>query len=428
MSEQLIKMLKVKIDSLSVYGQIGQEEQRNAIKEELQLYALDFIYHHPEYKEWIMYGGSALRIIHQLNRMSVDLDFEVSEKITPSYLEKLKKDIETFFSKNYGADKDFLVAKIVNNRGLLLKFNIAEELELGGSSNQVHLKIDLNYFIPPKDVVIDYYPVNTNQLSFVIKTYNMSALMASKIAAVLLRDKRIVGKDVFNEKGRDIYDLLWYMEREIVPSIDYLKAKDVKIANHKELFQKITLKLNKVDDKNLKNDLMPLFLNHNFIENWLKNWMKSYFNLLNNYKIKTIMELENVNVFQEGVSDNFYFTYTYKTQEGETFDIVYFLSGYWMDFSNGDILTKENEELNNITNFNSNFIPKNPKGTKKLKQYVALFDQKNKKYLTKRNNILLGDSIKTKFIRMTADNLNRNEQIVLDKATLLDCELEDLLK
>jgi hypothetical protein len=422
MSEQLIEILKLKMDSLSIYGQIGQEEQRNAIKEELQLYALDFIYHHPEYKEWIMYGGSALRIIHQLNRMSVDLDFEVSKKITPTYLEELKKEIETFFSKNYGADKDFLVVKIVNNRGLLLKFNIAEALELGGSSNQVHLKIDLNHFIPPKDVVIDYYPVNTNQLSFVIRAYNMSALMASKIAAVLLRDKRIVGKDIFNEKGRDIYDLLWYMEREIIPSIDYLKAKDVKIDNHKELFQKITLKLNKVEDKNLKNDLIPLFLNHNFIENWLKNWMKSYFNLLNNYKIKTIMKLEHVNVFQDGASDNFYFTYTYQTKEGKPFSIVYALTDYWIEFAEGNLLIEEDADINKITEFN------NSAGSKKLKQYISLFNKKNERYLKKMDNVLLGDTIKTKLIRMTTDKFNQNEQIILDKSTLLDCDLEDLLK
>jgi len=29
---------------------------------------------------------------------------------------------------------------------------------------------------------------------------------------------------------------------------------------------------------------------------------------------------------------------------------------------------------------------------------------------------------------MTADNLNRNEQILLNKAALLSCELDDLLK
>ena len=41
---------------------LDAEIRLNALKEELQFYVLDFVYHHPEYNEWIMYGGSALRI------------------------------------------------------------------------------------------------------------------------------------------------------------------------------------------------------------------------------------------------------------------------------------------------------------------------------------------------------------------------------
>ena len=50
------------------------------------------------------------------------------------------------------------------------------------------------------------------------------------------------------------------------------------------------------------------------------------------------------------------------------------------------------------------------------------------KYLIKTKRIMLGRSIDTKLIRMTADHLNQKEQIVLNKWALLSCELEDLLK
>ena len=49
--------------------------------------------------------------------------------------------------------------------------------------------------------------------------------MASKIAAIFLRGTRGVGEATYEEKGRDIYDLLWYMSKRIVPDLDYLKAK-----------------------------------------------------------------------------------------------------------------------------------------------------------------------------------------------------------
>ena len=80
MSEQIITTLKRKLADLAAYGELDAETRRNYLKEELQYYILNFIYHHPEYSNWIMYGGSALRVIHELNRMSVDLDFEVDHK------------------------------------------------------------------------------------------------------------------------------------------------------------------------------------------------------------------------------------------------------------------------------------------------------------------------------------------------------------
>ena len=59
---------------------------------------------------------------------------------------------------------------------------------------------------------------------------------------------------------------------------------------------------------------------------------------------------------------------------------------------------------------------------------MTLLKDKNERYFQKTNRIMLGDTIITKVIRMTADNLNQNEQIVLNRAALLSCELDDLLK
>ena len=70
MSELILATLKRKLDDLAGAGGIDAETRRNTLKEELQFYVLNFIYHHPDYRKWIMYGGSALRICHGLDRMS----------------------------------------------------------------------------------------------------------------------------------------------------------------------------------------------------------------------------------------------------------------------------------------------------------------------------------------------------------------------
>lgn len=422
MSEQIITILKRKLEDLPGYGGLDAETRRNALKEELQHYVLNFIYHHKEYKDWIMYGGSTLRIIHGLNRMSVDLDFEISHAITENYLEELKKEIEKYFLNTYGAGADFMTVKITTGRGLLIKFHIGEELSFGHSSKQVHVKIDLNHFVASK-IVTERRPINRDQLSFVVITYNMSALMASKLAAIFLRGTRGVGEAVYEEKGRDIYDLLWYMDKKVVPDFDYLTAKGIEVKDPRTLFDKLTLQMNKVSDKNLEQDLGPLFVDKIFIKNWLKNWRETYLKLLDEYKINTVTTLEKIGVHQDFHTDNFSFVYWYRTEEARTVRIIYNISDYWIGFREGDLPTKINEEIIQLIESSMR-----DKLSHTLKQYITLFYEKTEKYLKKTNRIMLGNNIATKLIRMTADNLNPKEQIVLNKSALLSCELDDLLK
>ncbi len=430
MNNQILITLKKKLEEITVSNEgVGVEVRRNAAKEVLQYYVLNFIYHHPLYSNWIMYGGSALRICHELDRMSVDLDFEVDHEITNDFLDKLKQELLAHFKDMYAIDYDFITASITNNRGLTLKFHIANDLGLPFHSKQVHVKIDLNHFNAHPKIVTERWPRNEYQLSFVINTYNLSALMASKIAAIFLRGRRGVGEKIYEEKGRDIYDLLWYMGRQVVPDLDYLKAKKVDAATDlRTLFDKLTLKMNDVSNENLKNDLTPLFINQIYIENWLKNWLELYLRQVEKYKINTITGLEEIRVFQDFYTDVFSFIYYYNTENKNLVRIICQISDNWIDYREGDLSFEASNEVKELFKFNRNGITGRLPSQDKLRQYAELFYRKAEKYLETTNHIVLGDTINTKLIRMTADNLNQKEQILLNKSTLESCELDDLLK
>lgn len=421
MSKQIIAILKRKLDDLSASGGIDAETERNALKEELQFYVLNFIYHHPEYSKWIMYGGSALRICHGLDRMSVDLDFEVAHAITEKFLKELKEEIEKYFLGTYGAEANFLTIKTTIGRGLLLKFHVGEELSISHTSKQVHVKIDLNHFTVSK-IVTERWPINHDQLSFVITTYNMSALMASKIAAIFQRGTRGVGKAVYEEKGRDIYDLLWYMNKKAIPDLNYLIAKSIDVKDPRALFDKLTLQMNKVNDANLKQDLMPLFVNQTYIENWLKNWRESYLQLLDGYKIYNVTVLRKIIIKEDFSTDNFSFTYLYDTAEGAIVRIAYTVVYEWIVFQKPLGITVNDDAIKLAV------LESHKELGDQLKQFITLFYNKNEEYFKKTNRIMLGDSITTKIIRTTVNNLNQKEQIMLNKSVLLSCELDDLLK
>jgi hypothetical protein len=427
MNNQIVLKLKKKLEEISIYGNVDVETQRNVIKEELQFYILNFIYHNSDYNKWIMYGGSVLRICHGLDRMSVDLDFEISHPVSDAFLDKLRDDINLHFLDIYSVEDGFLETKITSGRGLKLKFNVGDELEFGHPSKQIHVKIDLNHFVTPK-VVTERIPINRDQLSFVIASYNMSSLMASKIAAIFLRGTRGVGKDVYEEKGRDIYDLVWYMGKKIIPDLDYLTAKDVDVKNLRVLFDKLTIQMNKVSNDNLKQDLTPLFIDQTYIKNWLQNWLESYLKLVNDYKINTITTLKSVSVSQDFHTDNFSFIYQYNIEENRLVRVVCNISDYWIDFDDGNLSIEVNPKISEMIDFSSNGVTTTPASREKLNQYATLFYQKIEGYFKKTNNVMLGNTITTKVIRMTADNLNQKEQIVLNKSALLSCELDDLFK
>ncbi len=424
MKNQIIMTLKKNLENLAEYENVAAEVQRNAIKEILQYYVLDFIYHHSEYSGWIMYGGSALRICHGLNRMSVDLDFEIDRKVDNIFLDKLKSEIAVHFKDAYNIDSAFLTIGTTNDRGLTLKFNLAEDMGLDFHSKQVHVKIDLNHFpIRPK-IVTEYWPQNKYQLSFVIKTYNMSALMASKIAAIFLREPRGMGGAIYDYKGRDIYDLLWYMEKKIVPDFDYLVAKKIDIHDLKTLFNKLTVNILNYEKMNalLKEDLSPLFFNRVFAENWLKNWRASYLQLLNDYEINTITTYGGVQILQDFNTDIFSFIYQYHTENKGLIHIVYKLSDYWIKFKDGDIAIPIDNKISDTAQFENagtNNMPASQQ--KKLKQYATIFYRKTEDYFKKTNRVILGNTITTKLIRMTADNLNPKEHTLLNIPALLSC-------
>lgn len=426
MNNQILLSLKRKLEDLTASGMDDAETLRNAFKEELQYYVLNFIYHHGEYGRWTMYGGSALRVCHGLDRMSVDLDFEVTHPITDEFLKTLQGEVAAYFTKVYGIGVDLLTVKIVTGRGLLLKFHIGDVLGVQHHSKQVHVKIDLNHFIAPKTAV-DRRPINRDQLSFVIRTYTMATLMASKIAAIFLRGKRGVGTAEYDEKGRDIYDLLWYMNRKVVPDLTYLRAKGIELDNARMLFDRLTLQLNKVNDTNLAQDLLPLFVNRSYIEHWLQNWRESYLHLLDAYRIRTATSLQHVGVEKDFRTDIYSFEYSFKTLEGSSVRFVYTLSDHWVEFRDGDLHINVDESINNLITFSSEVAGSNPSLQKKLVQYAYLFYGKTESYLMRSHRIVIGDVIATKLIRMTAENLNQREQILLNKSALLSAELDDLL-
>lgn len=236
--------------------------KRNILKEYLQILVLDFIYSHKDYSQLIFYGGSCLAHCHGLPRLSEDMDFVDLKKQVD--MAKLAKDIETHFKKN----TDIAPKAICQKFRVYLKFPLLGDLGLAGAgdSDVLFLKIEVfkgfDFCRNFKTEVVPLFKFNRSAL---VKTFDLPTLMSTKIRAILLRkwektDKE--GKTIAKVKGRDYFDLMWYLEKNIKPNIGCI----AEVKNEKELKEKLLTAVDRADALSIRIDLEPLIADRKFVE------------------------------------------------------------------------------------------------------------------------------------------------------------------
>ncbi len=251
---------------------------RNYLKEYIQYLVLNIIYNEKKFKDLVFKGGSCLKICYDLPRLSEDLDFDYDKKDFGENLlldlqNYLKKEIKTkYFSK--------LETKIQSNIRIYLKFPILKNLDLAkvDESDKLYVKIETSEKIEPY-AKFDLIPISKYGFNFIVKTYDLSTLMAGKINAVLTRIWFKGKKDEIDIKGRDFYDLFWYLQKGVEPNFKMLK-KTVGIKNKEELKKMLKEKIKKsITPQKLAYDL------NNFIENqeYVKTFSENYIQLLEKY-------------------------------------------------------------------------------------------------------------------------------------------------
>ena len=197
----------------------------NVIREECQkiiLYSLgktDFFNH------FAFYGGTCLRIFHNLNRYSEDLDFNVLNKDEDVFLNKYMnhvcKDLESFgFDPSVKTKEEYDIGEIRRRYIIIPIFNIVNEyFERGIINKEQNISIKL-------EVSTDY-PVGatferkllTSPLFSTILCFDYPSLFAGKLCALLARNWPN------REKGRDFYDYMFYLSNEVKYNQDYLRYK-----------------------------------------------------------------------------------------------------------------------------------------------------------------------------------------------------------
>ena len=229
---------------------MSDEQKTNVIREFLQILILKIMFDRNVFENLAFVGGTALRILYGLRRFSEDLDFSLVNKEKYSFSELLKiltyelklNNLEFEFKSN---ENNIVHSSLIKFPGLLadmgLKVHPKQKLS-------IKLEIDTN---PPLGGISQQQPV-TESFVFTVNTFDLSSLYATKLHACFFRTYT---------KGRDFYDLLWYLGKKIEPNyillnnaIRQTQKKDYNIGSE-NIKQFIRDKLEKVDFNLIQRDV-----------------------------------------------------------------------------------------------------------------------------------------------------------------------------
>ncbi|MEI7621317.1 MAG: nucleotidyl transferase AbiEii/AbiGii toxin family protein [Candidatus Moraniibacteriota bacterium] len=182
-------------------------------------------------------GGTCLRFVHKIERFSEDLDFDlIKADLDYAALAKFlqKKLIEL------GFPTDTSVKKTENIIIVNVKFSqVMKEMGLSELTDQ---KLKIKFEIDPtpyKNIRYESKQVFAYGKSFNIISNTLETLFAQKIIAIIFRPY---------QKGRDFYDLVWFLSQQnLEPNYAIFQEKNLAISNRAELIEFLKTQAQKSD-------------------------------------------------------------------------------------------------------------------------------------------------------------------------------------
>jgi len=216
---------------LEEYNPANQQEAKDGLREIMQEIALAGLSRAGFFEKAAFYGGTALRIFYGLDRFSEDLDFSLlavdpefslikyqdaiiaefnalGMQVTIREKQKTNKtNIDSAFLKSETIWKELVLEQIIPQSGLNQVANITIKIEVDREP-PLGFETEERLLLKP--------------FSFYVKCLTLPNLFAGKMHALLFR------KWGTNVKGRDWYDMEWYIRKGIPLNLKHfvIRAKD----------------------------------------------------------------------------------------------------------------------------------------------------------------------------------------------------------
>lgn len=255
---------------LSQYQQQDGTSTPNAEHEVMQQIALAGLYRGGFFQHAAFYGGTCLRLFHNLPRFSEDMDFSLIEKRDDIHLENyFQPIIEEFRAAGHEVEIVKKDKKI---------FGRVESAFLKEGTETYDLKFQTRKMVKIK-IELDTNPpllFNTEQKlllmpsSFQTRCITLPDLYAGKMHALVYRawQRRI--------KGRDWYDFEWYVRHKIPLDFNHLQERIREFSGNEvtkeEFLQLLREKLSSSNIDDVKRDVVEYVFNEHDLDIWSNDY------------------------------------------------------------------------------------------------------------------------------------------------------------
>jgi len=219
----------------AIEGMLERYERRsaadhiNALREVFQEIALCGLWRAKFHEKAAFYGGTALRVLYGLDRFSEDMDFSLlapDERFDlKPYCGFIEEELSawgftaTVLAKSKTADSAVESAFLkANTREQLLVIDAGEGVAAAiHGRRQLKIKIEVDTDPPPGFSTETKFLLQP--IPFSVRAYDRPSMFSGKMHAVLCRGWRS------RVKGRDWYDLVWYVGRGTELDLTHLEAR-----------------------------------------------------------------------------------------------------------------------------------------------------------------------------------------------------------
>ena len=214
------------------------------------------------------YGGTCLRLLHNMRRFSEDMDFSLLEPnrnfrfedYFPAVVEEFKlagKDVE--IKMKHKGQPSAIESAFLKETSDVFDIGFTTEKRL-----KVKIEIDID---PPPKFSTEMKTV-TSPRTFWARSYTLPDLFAGKVSAALFRKwKRRI-------KGRDWYDVAWYIAKRVPLDLTHLveRAKEsapkADVSTPEKVIAAFDARIDAIDFDNARADVEPYVMDKSELDIW----------------------------------------------------------------------------------------------------------------------------------------------------------------